>query len=254
MYLKHRYCNIFYEKIGENKDVILILPGWGNTRKTFHNIIENLKENYTIYILDYPGFGKSSEIKQEMSIYDYADILRDFLKKEKIKNPIVIAHSFGGRITSILQGKYKIPMKKIVLMDVAGIKRRKKLSVYLKEKTYKFLKKIVKILKRKDLEEKLLKLFASPDYQAIPDHMRKTFQNIIGEDLRKYYQEIKVETLIIWGEKDKDTPLKDALLLKKIIKNSGLIVYKGASHFSYLEEPYQTNNILKVFLKKEDMD
>ena len=88
------------------------------------------------------------------------------------------------------------------------------------------------------------------DYKDIPNIMKKTFQNIIKEDLRKHYKSISVETLIIWGDKDKDTPLKDAKYLNKVIKNSGLIIYKNANHFSYLNYPYLTNSILENYLKK----
>ena len=79
--------------------------------------------------------------------------------------------------------------------------------------------------------------------------MYKTFQNIIHLDLRKYYQKILNETLILWGSNDKDTPLKDGKYLNKVIKNSALIIYKNAEHFSYLNYPYLTLEIINKFLK-----
>ena len=71
-------------------------------------MIESLKEKYTIYILDYPSFGNSDTINEELTIYDYTIIIEKIIKKEKIINPTIIAHSFGGRIASILIGKNKI--------------------------------------------------------------------------------------------------------------------------------------------------
>jgi pimeloyl-ACP methyl ester carboxylesterase len=73
------YKSIYYQKYGNKKQVILILPGWGNTRETFNNIINYFKENYTIYILDYPGFGKSKTINKELTIYDYASLINEFI-------------------------------------------------------------------------------------------------------------------------------------------------------------------------------
>lgn len=248
---RKRELSITFEKIGTSSNVIVILPGWGETKKTFAYMIDHLKRNYTVYIVDYPGFGKNPPLTEEREIEDYAEGVKHFLKQENIKKPVVIAHSFGGRIVSILASEEKEIFEKILLIDVAGIKRRK-IIPYLKQMLYKMLKRVAKIMKRKDWEQKLLRAFASPDYQAIPITMRKTFQNIIQKDLKKHYQQITTETLIIWGEKDQDTPLKDAYLLKKIIKNSGLIIYKKASHFSYLENPILTNSILDHFLKKEE--
>ena len=57
MYIKIDNLSIYYEKYGNRKQTILILPGWGDNRKTFNNLIYYLKEYFTIYIIDYPGFG-----------------------------------------------------------------------------------------------------------------------------------------------------------------------------------------------------
>lgn len=253
MYYENNNIKIYYEKHGNGKKNILILPGWGNTRETFKYLIDFLKINYTVYIIDYPGFGNSPTLNKELTIYDYASLIKNLLKKLKITNPIIIAHSFGGRITSILQGKYKIPLEKIVLIDVAGIKRRKKISQYLREKLYKLLKKATFLLpknKRKKYRHKLLQYFGSEDYKSIPPSMQKTFQNIVNENLKLLYKNITTETLIIWGEKDDATPLKDGILINKLIKDSAIIVYKNSNHFSYLDNPLLTSKIIEEFIKK----
>lgn len=255
MYFKSNNFSFYYEKYGNKKDTIIILPGWGDTRKTFQFLIENLNQNYSIYIIDYPGFGKSKMLEKELTIYDYAETIKKFIEKEHIKNPNIIAHSFGGRIASILVGKEKLKVNKILLIDVAGIKRRKKFKVYIKEKIYKILKKCTRFIPQKKKEkykEKLLEFFSSKDYKDIPNIMKKTFQNIIQEDLKKYYKNIKNETLIIWGEKDIDTPLKDGIFLRKNIKNSALIIYKNSQHFSYLENPLLTLKIIETFFYKKN--
>ena len=72
------------------------------------------------------------------------------------------------------------------------------------------------------------------------------------KDVQWNMKKINAETLIIWGEKDNDTPLKDGKYLNKIIKNSSLIIYKNRTHFSYLEEPFLTNKIIYELIKKED--
>ena len=59
MYFNKEEVSIYYEKYGNGEKTIFILPGWGETRKTFNYIIEHFKEEYNIYILDYPGFGNS---------------------------------------------------------------------------------------------------------------------------------------------------------------------------------------------------
>ena len=246
---KYKDIEIYYETYGNSNKSILILPGWGNNRSTFTNIINLLKDKYKIYIIDYPGFGNSPMPSNELDIYDYSELIYNFILSNKINDPIIIAHSFGGRIVSILSNKINI--NKLILIDVAGIKRFN-IKIFIKTKIYKLLKRLTYLLPKHiqiKVRNLLLIKFSSSDYLNIPSTMKRTFQNIIKEDLRKYYKSIKTETLIIWGEKDIDTPLKDGLYLNKIIKNSSLIVYKNSSHFSYIDNSYLTNRILEKYLK-----
>ena len=80
--------------------------------------------------------------------------------------------------------------------------------------------------------------------------MRKTFQNIIGEDLKYYLKEINTETLLIWGKLDESTPLKDGKIMNKLIKDSALIIFPKGNHFTYLQYPILITNIIKEFIKE----
>lgn len=253
MYLTLDNITIYYEKYGNKQKTILILPGWGNTRESFHHIINYFKEDYSIYILDYPALGQSPIPSKTLTIYDYAELIIKFINHNNIKNPIIIAHSFGGRITALLTGYYKIQIEKIILIDIAGIKLKKTVKRFVKEKTYKLLRHLIKLLPRKrqkKLRQQLLNKFGSKDYNALPISMKETFKNIVNEDLTKYFQFIDSETLIIWGENDQDTPIKDAYKINKLIKNSALITLSKATHYSYLQYPYLVNKIIYEFIKE----
>ena len=251
MYFTYNSNKIFYEKFGNKKQVIMILPGWGDNRKTFYNIINNLKDRFTIYIFDYPGFGNSEIPNSDLDIYNYAEIIISFMNKQKIKKPILIGHSFGGRISILLGGCYNIELKKIILISAAGIKPIHNNKKNIKQKIYKILKKLSFLFSKKLKEiylEKLISIFGSSDFKTLPKELRKTFINIVNEDLSKYIKNINIETLIIWGENDIDTPISDAYKMNKLIQNSKLEVIKKATHFSYLEYPLYVNSILNEFL------
>ena len=246
--------NIYFEKHGDGKQQIIILPGWGNNRKTFNYLINYFKSFFTIYIFDYPGFGKSPFPNRNLTIDDYTNIIIEFLKANNIENPIIIAHSFGGRIAISLSGKYKVKTKKIILMDAAGIKPKKSFFQKLKQTIYKFLKKLKIIFPRKYRQSYinfLIKIFGSSDFKNIDPNIRKTFISIVNTDLSKYLKFINSPTLLIWGEKDYDTPLKDAYIMDKDIVDSGLIILEKAGHFVYLDYPSYVNNIINEFLKKD---
>ena len=111
MYFKTNDISLYYEKYGTSQDTILILPGWGNNRTTFFNIINYFKDSYSIYIIDYPGFGNSPIPQKDLTIYDYAILIKKFIKMEIKTSPIIIAHSFGGRIgeaSSVVTKRYAL--------------------------------------------------------------------------------------------------------------------------------------------------
>jgi len=68
MYFTYEDLKIYYEKYGDNKRSIIILPGWGETRKTFNYMIQFLKNFFTVYIVDYPGFGNSQTPDRDLTI------------------------------------------------------------------------------------------------------------------------------------------------------------------------------------------
>lgn len=252
MYIKINNINLYYEKYGNGKQTILILPGWGNNRQTFTYLIHDLKKYFTVYIIDYPGFGNSS-LNKDLTIFEYTDIIYQFIKIIKLDNSILIGHSFGGRIISILSTSYDVTFKKLLLMDVAGLKEHRIIN-FIRKKLYKLLKKISFLLpkkKRKRYLNLLFHKFASNDYKLLPPNLYKTFQNVVSVNLKSYYKKIVLETLLLWGEKDDITPIKMGKKLNKYLKNSTLIPISNTHHFPYLEKKYLVSRIIYEYLKKD---
>lgn len=246
--------DIYYKKYGNGKTKIVILPGWGDNRQTFNYLINFLKPYFTIYILDYPGFGKSKFPNRDLTIEDYTNLIIDFMSFNNIENPIIIGHSFGGRIIISLAAKKKVKIKKIVLIDSAGIKPKKSFKQLVKQSIYKILKRIKYLLPKKYREKYisyLIKIFGSTDFKNLDQNIRKTFINIVNTDLKEKLKRIDPPCLLIWGEKDLDTPIQDAYKMDKDIPDSGLVIIEKASHFSYLDYPNYVNSIIYEFLKED---
>ena len=68
-------------------------------------------------------------------------------------------------------------------------------------------------------------------------------------DLRPEMPLIKAPTLLIWGENDTATPLRDAKYMEKHIADAGLVSFPGVGHYSFLENPGQFAAVLNSFLK-----
>lgn len=254
MYFTYEDITIYYEKHGNKKKNIIILPGWGETRSTFSYMIDFLKNYFTVYILDYPGFGNSPFPDKDLTIYDYSNLIYEWIQDSNISDPILIGHSFGGRIITTLIGYYHYSFSNIILMNSAGIKPKRTLTGICRTYTYKMLKKISTILPKKyrtRFQDYLFSKFASRDYKDLDPNMMKTFRNVVNEDLKPYLKYITSKTLLIWGSQDDSTPMKDGYTMNKYIKNSELIILEGANHFAYLQRPGLINQIIYEQLKDE---
>ena len=100
--------------------------------------------------------------------------------------------------------------------------------------------------------EKLYKRFGSDDYQNSSGVMRKILVRVVNENLKPILRDIKAPTLLIWGEKDEATPLYMGQIMEKEISDSGLVVFEGAGHYSYLDDFNRFSRVMEAFFKSED--
>ena len=239
MRINIKETDINYIQYGEGSDVIL-LHGWGQNIEMMKPIGDPLSQNHRVTIIDFPGFGESSEPKTAWTVDDYSDMLEELIKKLKIDKPTVIGHSFGGRVAIRYCADHVI--EKLVLFGSPCFKEVKELS--LKTKTLKKLKTLPGL---NGIGEYMKKYIGSRDYKAASPMMREILVNTVNEDLSPYARRIEEPTLLIWGENDTEAPLKDAKDLEKIMIDAALIVLPG-THYAYLENLNQVISILNNFL------
>lgn len=239
MKIKVKDININYIQYGEGKDIVL-LHGWGQNIEMMKPLGDPLSNEYKITIIDFPGFGESEEPKTAWTIDDYSEMLGEIIKKLNIKKPILMGHSFGGRVAIRYSANNKI--EKLVLFGSPCIRKQQPLSL----KT-KVLKKLKTLPGLDGIGEKMKKYIGSRDYKAASPMMRQILVNTVNEDLSEYAKKIEEPTLLIWGDNDTEEPVEEARKLEKIMIDAGLVVLPG-SHYAYLENLHQVINIINTFL------
>ncbi len=174
------------------------------------------------------------------SLDDYVLELNEYLDKNDIVYPHVVAHSFGARVA--IKALYKNPrlFDKLVLTGAAGLKPKTSPKKLVKKAVFFALKRFVK-------REKLKGLY-SKDYLMLDDIMKQSFTKIVGEHLDYALEILQNQTLIIFGENDKETPLYMAKRLNDGIENSQIIIIKDAGHFCFVDKPHKFNTEVREFL------
>ena len=229
----------------KTNDAIVFLHGWGGGFASFMGLAKALSAKFYCILIDYSDVINSG---REVCVKDYADGVAKILDGLSKNSFNFVAHSFGGRVLAKLYRNYPEKFKKIVLFNTAGLQKRFNLWYYLRVKRRDFVKFLVK---HNFVSKKRLEKFASLDYKKLDSVGRKSFSNIVSEDLTNCYKNICAPTLIYWGKKDKETPLYMAKRLNKLIKNSGLVVDKQSGHFSYLDSPYKAQKTIQYFFREK---
>lgn len=240
MIKKIKDLDINYIQYGNSKGKnIVLLHGWGQNIEMMKPLGDNLQD-FNVTIIDLPGFGESSEPTKALTIYDYVEIVEELLEELNVKNPILMGHSFGGRISILYAARNAT--QKLVLFGSPCVRHER---VSLKEKALKGLKKLPGMNK---FGEYMKKYIGSTDYRNASPVMREILVNTVNEDLSEYAKKITCPTLLIWGTLDQQAPLDEAKELESLLVDGALIELPGLSHYAYLEALPQVINILNNFL------
>lgn len=246
---------ICYKITGSGEETVVMLQGWGTDMSVYDSVASSINEKYRFVQFDFPGFGGSDEPREAWDVDAYADFFCKFMQALDIKKATLIGHSYGGRVIIKLASREHIPfeIKNIVLIDSAGVMPEKTFAQKMKIKRYKILKKILNMklvyALFPDLIDDWRNRQGSEDYRKASPMMRKCLVLAVNEDLTALLPKIRQETLLIWGDKDTATPIRDAKIMEEKIPNSGLAVIQGTGHFSFLEQPAVFKNIMKSYFK-----
>lgn len=235
------------EKI-DKSNALVFLHGWGSCSMHFRKTLEKC-ENFIA--VDLPGFGDSEAPKTTWALDGYVSFIKEFLKKLNIENPIIAGHSFGGSI-GIKYCSDENKCKKLILIGSAGIRRTqstKKYGFFILAKIFGTLLSLPLLGNLKNTTRKYFyKVIGAEDY-INAGTLTETYRKVISEDLTNDLKKINIPTILIWGENDKDTPLRDGKLIQKLINNSQLFVVPNAKHYVFLDNEKEFNEIFLSQIK-----
>lgn len=244
--------NVIYYEGGAGYPVVL-LHGWGCSNETMKPVAEHLESRFHVYNLDLPGHGESDEPREPWSTVEYKEMLKSFFAGLGIEKPILIAHSFGGRL-SIRLGAEGVPHK-MILTGCAGLKPKRGIDYYAKVYSYKAAKKMLSLPGLRKKKDEILADMrgkkGSDDYKQASEAMRGTFVRVVNEDLKDLLPQVSASTLLYWGENDTATPPEDGKTMERLMQDAGLVMMKNSTHYAYLENLGNFLAVVDSFLKPE---
>jgi pimeloyl-ACP methyl ester carboxylesterase len=234
---------------------LLLLHGWGASAQLFDPILAGLEQGRRLIVPDLPGFGATPDPDVAWSVHEYAAWCLALLDRLDIDECDLIGHSNGGRVGIVMAAEHPGRVRRMVLTSSAGIRPRRTVRDAVRIRTYKALRAV----ERSGVAPASLRRSAghradqrgSADYRAVSGTMRGTLVRLVNEDLRALLPALRIPVLLIWGDRDTETPIEDGRLMERLIPDAGLVVFEGAGHFAYLEQPVRFCRIVDVFLRDD---
>jgi len=197
---------------------LLILHGWGSRKEVMERAFSKELSMYTHCYLDLPGFGGSSN-SYVLTTKEYVEIVTLFLEAIGFWPDVIMGHSYGGKVATLLNPKT------LILLSSAGLPQPKPLKVRAKIALFKALKPLG--------GAKIGKLFATKDVEGMAQNMYETLKNVVDEDFTEHFKAYSGHALLFWGESDTATPLHAGETMAQQIPNSHFYPLQG-DHFFFL--------------------
>ena len=236
------------------KTSIIILHGWGLSGKKFDVLSKELKsKGYLVYAPDLPGFGESKAPPFAYHLSDYADFLSEFIQKNNLVDPVLIGHSFGGRVSLKFLHSHPNGALAVIFTGTPGYtpvpRRRLQLFVLIA----KVGKGLFSLWPLSVLQEKIRAwyyyLVGARDFYRANPMMREIFKFIVQEELTLPIASIRIPCALIWGSLDQITPVWIAKKMHDAITNSSLTIIEDADHGVSYKKPKEFSEYVDTFLK-----
>jgi pimeloyl-ACP methyl ester carboxylesterase len=242
-------------------DVVLFAGGSGEPLLLLHgagtvsgfNFVAPWARRFTVYVPYHPGFGESPDAAGMTSIDDYVlhylDLL-DHLALEKVR---LVGLSLGGWIAATLATQNSHRLTKLVLVGPAGLRipahpttdifrlRPEEVPAYLVQDADVLAPYVPAPSDPAFLD------FLVNDYHEMSSYARFAWERPYDPTLARWLHRISVPTLLLYGDKDRITPVEQSKTWASLIPHATVRIVKDAGHL-VLEEKAEAAQAVLEFL------
>jgi pimeloyl-ACP methyl ester carboxylesterase len=270
--VEDRWMNII--DMGEGP-VVLFIHGLSGCWQNWLENLPHFARDHRVIAMDLPGFGESEMPAKTISISRYADTIDALLDVLEIDQPVrIVGNSMGGFIGAELAIRYPKRVERLVLVAAAGlsvenIRTQRTEGLRHRAENLAFFNigwvasRSPMVARRRRLRSALLLLVAAhPDrlpapltYELVKGSGKPGFPDALEAlcryPIRERLPEIECPTFIVWGDKDRLVPLKDASVFEELIDDARKVVYQDTGHLTMLERPARFNEDVRAFLEEQ---
>jgi pimeloyl-ACP methyl ester carboxylesterase len=256
-----------------DQEPAVLVHGLGGQWQNWLENIPRLAQDRRVVAMDLPGFGLTPEPPEdvEVTISQYGRWVNELCDRLGMGQIELVGNSMGGYIAAEVAIQFPERVKRLVLVSAAGISSAEVLQAPIltvgriaaalasnSVTRYRYLaaRPITRHLSLALVARhpRLLKpdlayegFFKGGGKPGFDDALRAS----LDYDFRDRLDDVKVPTLIVWGERDSIIPTRDADEFERLIDDSRKVVMKDCGHIPMAERPQAFNDALVDFLDEE---
>ncbi|MCB5226958.1 alpha/beta hydrolase [Alishewanella sp. 16-MA] len=245
---------------------IVLIHGTSSSLHTWDGWVNALKDERRVIRFDLPGFGLTGpSADNNYSIENYARIVIALLDELQLEQVVIAGNSLGGNVAWATAVLYPQRIKKLVLVDAIGYPNQaQSVPIGFTIARIPLLNKLMEqVLPRSVIESSVKNVYGDPalvtaelidryfelttragNRQALSQRLRQTQT----ESLVNRIKDLKLPTLIIWGDRDRLIPPAMAVRFHQDIVGSQLVRFNRLGHVPQEEDPSSTVTVFKQFL------
>lgn len=222
---------------------VLFVHGLAGSMGVYGRVLPNAGERQPVFALDLPGFGSSVSLHGRHTVAAYVEDLVDFIRTVAGDRVHLVCHSLGGQVCLWLALDHPDLVETLALIDAAGTYDPR---AFVEHMSRGLLGSV------RPEKDPLMQLVMGSQDDLLPhllgfDPLMLAALSSFDANLGARVRQLRVPTLIIWGEHDELFGLDVALSLKENIVGSELRVVAGAGHSPQVSHPDQVLAWLNEF-------
>lgn len=242
-----KYDFIETEGDGEN---LLLLHGLFGALSNFEGILEHFGRRYNVIVPILPMYTLPLRKVSIMGLLQHVERFIDYKGYDKMH---ILGNSLGGHIALLYTLKHQDLLTSLILTGSSGLFENAMGSSFPQRGNYDFIKKKTEDtfysphIATKELVDEVFDIVNSRN-KAI--RVVYTAKSAIRHNVGDRLDEIKIPTLLIWGQQDTITPHYVGEQFHELIADSKLVFIDKCGHAPMMEHPQRFNQELELFLSE----
>lgn len=233
-------------EFGGAGEPLVLLHGLSGSARWWGRNVRALAKEFRVVVPDVIGFGRTRCPGPLPDMDRTAEVLAEWLERTSPGPVNLVGHSMGGQIAVHLAARFPERVKRLVLVDAAGIARP-----VTPLNLMRFAAEVAPPSRWGD--PSFLPVIVGDALTAGPRTLLRALLHIVRDDVCPLLPGIRAPTLVVWGERDTLVPLAHAEEFRREIPDARLVILPGAAHNPMVDRANDFNRVVAGFLRGESV-